>query len=400
MNKNESVKKSENYFVAQHSNKNQSAVVVEDETKEIDKKVVENGASKANESVAQNDELAKAMETLDTSILMANTNGKPKVYEPTERERDLLENLELSSIVIEHDPDDPNRYFKKSDPGDWYRVIMKGKTAKGEKKKSKSKKSKESSRRHSSQTDTSDITGDAEKRRRRKSAHDLYDKNGTSRHKQKHRKSKSRDKNNPERSRSKSVDFSKAYEAIFETGKLNDASFSMTGASATLPINYRGSSLRDSGRFKQAETKAVEPKLIASKPIVVDSKPSEPDPPKPRVIMSQPSKVNTQAIQEAHTVQEIAQQVNNPPPNVINSTPVRTREPVTVNTTQLQSSPARPRSNLFGSRGGSLKESLEQKASTETPVKRPDIVPPLNLTGTGDHVEIDEDGFEGFVLNN
>lgn len=39
-------------------------------------------------------------------------------------------NIELASIVIESDPDDSNRYFRKSDMGDWYRIVMKKKRPK------------------------------------------------------------------------------------------------------------------------------------------------------------------------------------------------------------------------------------------------------------------------------
>lgn len=393
MNKNET-RKSENpadYFVAQHNDVYQPKATVEDETKEIEKTVIENGKGKANGNVTQNDELTKAMESLDTSMMMTTTNGKPKVYEPTERERDLLENLELSSIVIESDPNDPNRYFQKADPGDWYRVIMKQKAPKGDKSKRKKSKSKESSQRHSSQTDTTNSSGTKEKRHRRKSKQDSSDDNGASVHKHKNRKSKSGDRNDPERTISRSVDLSKAYEAMLETGKLNDTSFSAAAANS-MPQNPHESPLRDSGMMRQ-----MEPKVIVSKPVVVNSKPKEPDPPKTRIIMSQSSHVKTPTMQQSHTVQEPAQSVINSAPTVINSQPVRTREPV--NTTEVQASPARPRSNLFGPRGGSLRESSAEKTSTETQVKRPDIVPPLNLTGSGDQVEIDDDGFEGFVLN-
>ena len=44
-------------------------------------------------------------------------------YEELKIEDDT--NIELANIVIESDPDDANRYFKKADLGDWYRVVMK-----------------------------------------------------------------------------------------------------------------------------------------------------------------------------------------------------------------------------------------------------------------------------------
>lgn len=40
------------------------------------------------------------------------------------------DDIELGNIVIESDPDDSNRYFKKADLGDWYRLVMKGKRPK------------------------------------------------------------------------------------------------------------------------------------------------------------------------------------------------------------------------------------------------------------------------------
>ena len=73
----------------------------------------------------------KSADSTLKDTMNGGTLGKTREYEPTQRERELLENLELSSIVLESDPDDPNRYFKKSDPGDWYRVIMKKKQPKG-----------------------------------------------------------------------------------------------------------------------------------------------------------------------------------------------------------------------------------------------------------------------------
>ena len=39
-------------------------------------------------------------------------------------------NVDLANIVIENDPDDSNRYFKKTDMSDWYRLIMKKKPPK------------------------------------------------------------------------------------------------------------------------------------------------------------------------------------------------------------------------------------------------------------------------------
>ena len=39
-------------------------------------------------------------------------------------------NVDLANIVIENDPDDSNRYFKKTDMSDWYRLIMKKKPQK------------------------------------------------------------------------------------------------------------------------------------------------------------------------------------------------------------------------------------------------------------------------------
>ena len=39
-------------------------------------------------------------------------------------------NVDLANIVIENDPDDSNRYFKKTDMADWYRLIMKKKPPK------------------------------------------------------------------------------------------------------------------------------------------------------------------------------------------------------------------------------------------------------------------------------
>ena len=38
--------------------------------------------------------------------------------------------IALANIVIESDPDDSNRYFRKTDMGDWYRLIMKKKRPK------------------------------------------------------------------------------------------------------------------------------------------------------------------------------------------------------------------------------------------------------------------------------
>jgi len=364
--------------------------MVENETKENERKEMErkqlekvkngtyNGTGKTNGSVTENDELAKAMETLNTSMLMGSTNGKPKVYEPTAREKDLLENLELSSIMIQSDPDDSNRYFKRTDPGDWYRVIMKGKESKDGK--TKAKKAKKGSRKHSSQTDTSDTTEESGKRRRRKSKGDSHDEHNEPTHKRKHRKSKSASSSDTERTKSKSVDLSKAYEALLQSGNLNETSLSMTTGSKTLPAHHNESALRDSGRFKAADSN-----VSVSKPVVVNSKPPESGQPKSRVIMSQPTAVKPSGpVKHVNTVQQIAQQVKNPTPSVISSTPAKEAD----NTTLVQSSPARPRSNLFSGRSGSFNASTD-KASKETPVKRPDSVPPLNLTD--DLLDIEDD---------
>lgn len=387
------------YFVTKQ---NTTQAVIENEVQQ--KPLSDTSVSKANEDVTENLDLTKTKEKFDPPVMSNGTQGKPKVYEPTERERDLLESLELSSIVIESDPNDSNRYFRKSDPGDWYRVIMKGKKPKGET--SKPKKSKKGSRKNSSQTNSSETKSDKDNHHRKRKS-EVKDTKSSD------RKSKSHDANDLEESTIglKSAELSKAYQALLQSGDLENTP--STG-SKSLPMHHT-ENYHTNGARKQSEPRVVvskplsktavldskhsgpEPKVIVSKPVKsteVESKPKEPDPPKTRVIMSQPSSVKTPAsLESSNTVQEMAQQINNPTSTVINSTPVRSRE---ITTTQVQSSPARPRSNLFGPRGEGWKRS-GGKPSPE-PVKRPDIVPPLNLTGTGDQVEIDEDGFEGFVL--
>lgn len=378
-------KKSDNpadYFVA-----HQASTSIEKETYKEIKKDTETEKEHPNGRVKENHELSMAMKSLDSSLMGNGSGGKPKVYEPTEREKDILESLELSSIVIESDPNDPNRYFKKADPGDWYRIIMKGKKPKDQKSKSGQSKG---SHRKSSQTDSSEGDADKTKRHRKKRESNGNEMNTKSRRSSKHRKRNSGYYSDPEQmvTLTQTSKLSKAYEALLQSGDFDNSPRANTFGSQTLPANYK----MDNVTVDQ--TKQPESNVIVSKPLVIESKPKVVEPPRTRVIMSQSTSSAKQST--SNTMQDIAQQNNTPSVAIINSTPVQTKQTVT---TQVQSSPARPRSNLFGSRSGSLKASEQQSDKDANAVKRPEIVPPLNLTGTGDQVEIDEDGLEGFVLN-
>ena len=123
------------------------------------------------------------------------------------------EDIELGNIVIESDPDDSNRYFKKADLGDWYRLVMKGKRPKdtetlldknetGDKGskhgKDKHKHEREKHRgdidkhkTHSSQEEKSDEYGRREHRRKSRDKYDTKDRS-KSPHKR-HRKSSERE---------------------------------------------------------------------------------------------------------------------------------------------------------------------------------------------------------------
>lgn len=296
-----------------------------------------------NETIKDDNKLSRnGNDVGDTVNKNSLPESKPQPYEPSDRERDLLQSLELSTIVIEQDPDDTNRYFKKKDPGDWYRVIIKGKTPRDPNstlnttKKSGRKRGKRKSRGDShSNTSSSDDTKYRKKSRRSRRHSDL-DQTDQSDHK-KNRKTKSE-----ENRRHSSI------------GQLqNSANIHDTVQSMTRSINQTPTK---DNHTQEAVHEPVQARVIVSKPVNNVSVPV--------------------AIKEnnSHAVlmnsSEQTEKVNNGD----------TRNQSVEQNTMFAS--GRSRNSVFGS---------SFKLKNEEATKRPDIVPPLDLKQSAEKSKKNDD---------
>ena len=238
------------------------------------------------------------------------------------------DNIELTNIVIESDPDDVNRYFKKADLGDWYRVVMKRrppkdtekllgenetkeKTGKHERHKHEGAGHKDRKHRHISSLDHDGSLSDTNERTKRISR-DKYDptKHGSessahSRHKSSERELSS-SLHKPKTSNRKEID------------KL----------AASLPLNSATQNQHDrkGASNNSAKIPAPQTRVIMSKPVEPDasvsanksgnaisegaSKPvtKEPaPPPQPRIILSQPKTSSSSVDNTVKTVGTVNQ---------------------------------------------------------------------------------------------
>lgn len=324
--------------------------------------------------------------TLDGSTLTGT--GKPMAYEPSEREKDLLDHLELSAIVIENDPNDPNRYFRKSDPGDWYRVIMKGKKPR-DSKESRDKiegKSKKKSKSSGSENEACESKHRRKKHRKRK--HRQHSELGLSDSK---RKAESR--------HSSSDSFDKTLSDNDNEIRTSKAA-SQTRYISSEPSHQQMSASTNSNKHHR-------PRQVVNKP--ANAQETKPEHVKTRVIVSKPSGVNmptqitnnssddvvmkTRSKQSGQLGEDKHLNKDSSTSSASNGSELST---VSDRNTPLRSS--QTRNSLFGSKK-IVQNNKEVEADNKPVVKRPDIVPPLNLTETGDRVGRLDDGFEEFVLS-
>jgi hypothetical protein len=322
--------------------------------------------------------------TLNASIV--SDTSKPKNYEPSEREKDLLNHLELSSIVIESDPNDSNRYFKKDDPGDWYRVIMKGKKPRDPN--TKEKKEKQSRKKKSKSSESEDNSG--ERRHRRK----------------KHRDNKQRSQSDvgletsiKRRSRNRHS----SSDSFDNTLNLDDTKLKATSSSQSRqPRIVESKPANKSSSVHNDRPVTKQPQQVFSAPVAEHKH----EPVKARVIVSKPS---SDIVPKENTAKGSVMQINSKTGNQQSDN--QTQRKVSISSSSSESfshtnpqrnTPLRSsqtRNNLFGSSGKKLNSTKENEGNTNAEVKRPDIVPPLNLTQTGNKASRLDDDFEELLLS-
>lgn len=325
--------------------------------------------------------------TLDGNT--STSTGKPMTYEPSEREKDLLDHLELSAIVIESDPNDPNRYFKKSDPGDWYRVIMKGKKPRDSKE--SHDKTKRKRRKKSKSSGSENEAGESSRRRKkhRERKHRQHSELGLSDSEK--RKAKNR--------HSSSDSYDKTLSDNGNEIRTSKAA-SQTRSVLSEPSHQQMSTSNNSNKHHQ-------PRQVVSKPAYEQETKSEHV--KTRVIVSKPSGVNMPMqitnnssgddVMKTKSIQrDQLEEDKHLKKESITSTTSSGSESRTVLDTNTPLRSSQTRNSLFGSKK-IVQNNKEIEADNKSVVKRPDIVPPLNLTETGDRVGRLDDGFEEFVLN-
>ncbi|XP_052810121.1 mucin-4-like [Mya arenaria] len=335
-------------------------------------------------------------ERRNDSLLNTTQNGKPKAYEPNDRERDLMASLELSTINFESDPSDTNRYFKKEDPGDWYRVVMKGKKPKSSKsaRKYKSNDKDHGKGKHRHRSRTKESSGHRSKRRSKSRSDSDGDYLASDSSNAKKSKSSTATSDSLKDSYSSKFGGTQSNEDRTESQAENRKDSKSMSSNPRLiqsqPVPVIHSKPVSEPKFVQSQSANKTRTLPQQRPTTLESKPKEPEPPKARVILSSsgPTNVPT-AVPGGNSIREMTEDVNNIP------TITATKQPRTDITSSVSSSskpsPVPQRSNLFNNNGSS---------APAISASRPDIVPPLNLTGTGDQLVIDDDGFEGFVLHN
>ena len=380
---------------------------VEREAKQTPERRNENGTENFDRLDRLDDQNESSYQTMNSTL-----NGKPKTYEPNEREKDLLASLEMSTITIETDPEDPNRYFKKMDTGDWYRVIMKGKKPRKDKKADKYKESDvdEGNNRHShksrksrdkrSKSDFGDTLNDTSKSRKSRSGKSRSLNRSLDRTDDKHSRSASKGNSSAKKNRSRRRRSKDDY--LSDESDFNDTANSRLIKSQPLhqAKTVQSKPASDSRLIQSQPIQPVKPPTVIqsrptsgiqtnptsvtqSKPTqVVQAKPKEPDPPKARIIMSNPSPVLQPARSHSDSVKDLANDINNVAGNKVTNYRQTANGSAASMPAKTQPSPTPQRSSLFGGKSGG-----EQ---TTHATSRPEIVPPLNLKGAGDQVELEE----------
>lgn len=353
-------------------------------------------------------------------IALANTT-QPKPYEPNEWEKGILDHLELSTIVIENDPCDPNRYFKKTDPVDWYRVIMKGKKPCDS---NSLINTTDETRRHSRKTKcrNSSIENETETKKRRKkrrqnrSQSDLGFGGSSMKSEIFKQAKKTKDRH------LSSDSYDKAASECEHTinASRNTSQPRLVTRKPTTTQNTKRSSALSTSQPLQASNKPMkvqepmcneyqktdEPKYMASNSEHVPE--SYPEHVPTRKITSKSSTANIPSTEPRNKPKGINRQIScqsenesyfNREISTSSSSNSSFSDKILERNTPLRYS--QPRSNLFNtsSKLNSQHMSTDKAGEGKLAVKRPAIVPPLNLTGTSDNVGRNDDGIEEFLLN-
>ena len=220
------------------------------------------------------------------------------------------DNIELANIVIESDPDDVNRYFKKADLGDWYRVVMKRRPPKDTEKLLGENETKERTSKH--ERHKHERAGHKDRSHRHRSS---LDHDGSLSDTNERTKRKSRDKYDPTKYGSESSAHSRYRSSERElSSSLPKPKTSnrkeIDKLATSLPLNSATQNQDDRKGVSNISAKIPAPqtRVIISKPIAPDasvsayksghaisegaSKPVAkelaPPPPQPRIILSQP----------------------------------------------------------------------------------------------------------------
>ncbi|WAR08210.1 hypothetical protein MAR_018168, partial [Mya arenaria] len=232
------------------------------------------------------------------SLLNTTQNGKPKAYEPNDRERDLMASLELSTINFESDPSDTNRYFKKEDPGDWYRVVMKGKKPKSSKsaRKYKSNDKDHGKGKHRHRSRTKESSGHRSKRRSKSRSDSDGDYLASDSSNAKKSKSSTATSDSLKDSYSSKFGGTQSNEDRTESQAENRKDSKSMSSNPRLiqsqPVPVIHSKPVSEPKFVQSQSANKTRTLPQQRPTTLESKPKEPEPPKARVILSSSGPTN------------------------------------------------------------------------------------------------------------